>query len=59
MAGKPAEPPPSSRSQIHRSEEGSEQQQRDERAAALTIARHVNEDGRALILYSHDQREHA
>jgi hypothetical protein len=42
--------------------EGSEQGGRDrpaeeERAGPLAIARHLKDDGRALILYTHAERE--
>ncbi|MGO9321577.1 MAG: hypothetical protein ACLQBY_12340 [Solirubrobacteraceae bacterium] len=45
MAGKPAEPPPSG----HPSE-------REERVGPVVIARHVKDDGRALIVYARDTR---
>ena len=57
MAGKPAESPRSGRSQILRSGEAGEHQRPRERVWDLTIARHIKDDGRALILYVREQGE--
>jgi len=59
MAGEPPAPPPSGAPQRGGRAADGEAQQRDERVGALAIARHVKDDGRALILYSHDARERA
>jgi hypothetical protein len=45
MSGKPAQPP---------SLEQREPEQQDERIGPLTLARHVKDDGRALIVYTRD-----
>jgi hypothetical protein len=60
MAGNPAEPPPSDRpSELDGLAEaharGGERGPQDERVGPVAIARHVKDDGRALILYT---REH-
>ncbi|MGA2452657.1 MAG: hypothetical protein ABSG93_03980 [Solirubrobacteraceae bacterium] len=61
MAGQPAEPPPSG----HRSETGQqagareregEREPAEERVGPVTIARHLKDDGRALIIYTRDMR---
>ncbi|HSZ13234.1 MAG TPA: hypothetical protein VK790_04285 [Solirubrobacteraceae bacterium] len=45
MAGKRAEPP---------DPEALEREQEDERTGPVKIARHVKDDGRALIVYTRD-----
>jgi hypothetical protein len=57
MARKPATPPPSQRPETDRCPEGSEPRAQGERYGAVAIARHAKGDGRALILYSHAERE--
>ncbi len=59
MVGKPAEPPPAGRSEIGWREEEGGHEQRGERVGSVAIARHVKDDGRALILYTHREREQA
>jgi hypothetical protein len=59
MAGKPAEPPPSDRpsgfdDQADAPTRGGERGPQDEHSGPVAIARHVKDDGRALILYTRD-----
>jgi len=57
MAGEPAEPPasgdPTEIGQRTRQDERTDQH---ERTGPVAIARHVKDDGRALILYTRDTR---
>lgn len=55
MAGTPAEPPDSSQASTGgRKHEGGPARD-EERAGPVAIARHVKDDGRALILYARDR----
>ncbi|MGO9763369.1 MAG: hypothetical protein ACLP1Q_19120 [Solirubrobacteraceae bacterium] len=57
MAGKPAEPPPESdRSEAGPRKREGEREPQEERVGPVTIARHVKDDGRALIIYTRDTR---
>jgi hypothetical protein len=57
MAGKPAEPPAAGQSETGRRREGVEERPHVERWGPLVITRTVKADGRALVLYAHDERE--
>jgi hypothetical protein len=39
--------------------EGSGEERAQERTGPLAVERHLKDDGRALILYTHVEREHA
>ncbi len=54
MAPAPPEQPSPERPQSDRPQSGTE-----ERFGPLTVVRTVKEDGRALILYAHEERERA
>ena len=56
MLGKPTGSPSSGRSQGDPGGQEGERQRAGERVGALTIARYVKDDGRALILYTRDDR---
>ena len=51
MAGEPAEPPPPGQPS-----QSDPQIDAPERTGPVAIARHVKDDGRALILYTRDER---
>jgi hypothetical protein len=53
MAGKPGSESPAEREGDRTHEDGGEL----ERVGPLVLERHVKDDGRALILYSHARRE--
>jgi len=59
MLGKPTGSPGSGQSQRHPGGRKGEQERAGERVGALTIARYVKDDGRALILYTRDRRRPA
>jgi hypothetical protein len=53
-------PAPSTSSAASRSAgEGGREEHAQERSGPLAIERHVKDDGRALILFTHVEREHA
>jgi hypothetical protein len=59
MAGNPAEPPASDRTsgtdgQADERARDGERGPQDERSGPVAVARHVKDDGRALILYTRD-----
>jgi hypothetical protein len=62
MAGNPAEPPPSERrSRVDGQADderarGGGREPPDERSGPVAVARHVKDDGRALILYTRNER---
>jgi hypothetical protein len=56
MLGKPTGSPGSGQSQSNPGGQEGERQRAGERVGALTIARCVKDDGRALILYTRDRR---
>jgi hypothetical protein len=60
MAGNPAEPPPSDRrsgvdGQADARARGGERGPQEEHSGPVAVARHVKDDGRALILYTRDE----
>jgi len=57
MAARSAEPPSSGGSDNPPSGSGGGHAQPHEHVGPLTIERHVKDDGRALILYAHEQRD--
>ena len=59
MAREPAAPPPSDRSAQGASPGAGEQAQPPERYGPLALARHVKDDGRALLLFTRAEREPA
>jgi hypothetical protein len=59
MLGKPTGSPGSGQSQSHSGGREGERGRAGEREGALTIARCVKDDGRALILYTRDGRRPA
>ena len=59
MAGKSARPSPCGRGQADAPQEREPQPQHKERCGPLVIARQRKGDGRALILYTRDDRRHA
>ena len=59
MLGKPTGSSGSGKSQSHPGGRKGERERAGERVGALTIARCVKDDGRALILYTRDRRRPA
>jgi hypothetical protein len=59
MLGKPTGSLGSGQSQSHPDGREGERERAGERVGALTIARWVKDDGRALILYTRDRRRPA
>jgi hypothetical protein len=55
MAGKPAEPTHLGQISKAPREQNGESTERDEHVGPVAIARHIKDDGRALILYSLDR----
>jgi len=54
MAGEPAEPPPSGPEPEIERDPKREPEQANEHVGPLAIARHVKDDGRALVIYTRD-----
>jgi hypothetical protein len=52
MGAQPSDDPPAS-GRAQESSPGEPEQPHEERCGPVAIARHVKDDGRALILYSH------
>ena len=57
MAREPAAPPPSDRPEQGASPGAGEQAQAAERYGPLALARHLKDDGRALLLFTRAERE--